>query len=86
MPKVSYPKIPYICEGPLGGSENVMGYTPKGARYFLEYIKSKLWCNVELTLTQLSHLPPEERRGIWTVDFQVSTSFNDESLWKSDIW
>lgn len=86
MPKVTHPNMPYILEGPLGGSENAMGYTPEGARFFLDRLQNHICGNVETTLGRLSHLPRNERQGIWTVDFKVNMSFNDKSLWRSDIW
>ena len=61
-----HPYVPYIVEGPLGGSENAIIYTCEGAKFFLDYLKENMTVNVESTLAGMSHLPREERAGIWT--------------------
>ena len=73
-------KLPYILEGPAGGSENAIFYTPEGAKFFLDYLKKSLstkefnfacpsWNepgNIEGALSAMSHLPASERLGVWT--------------------
>ena len=65
----AHPNIPILYEGPLGGSENAMLYSPAGARYFLEILENRI-CghNIESTLSKISHLPRAERQGIWTCE------------------
>ena len=66
-------KIPYLAEGPLGCSENAILYSPQGAMWTLNFLEANLTdkleragVNIETALTQISHLPREERTGIWT--------------------
>lgn len=61
-----YPMMPFVLQGPLGGSENAMLYRPEGAKFFLEKLLTRFHDSVETTLVRLMELPIEERRCIWT--------------------
>ena len=79
-------QFPYLAEGPLGASENAMLYPPQGAKYALEFLEANLTkkheqsgINIETALVTMSHLPPEERRGIWTV-YNLQVVYHNENF------
>ena len=59
-------EIPFLVQGPLGGSENGMIYSPAGAEFFLDFLRENFWGNIEMTLAQLGKLTTQQRGGIWS--------------------
>ena len=66
MPHIQHKKIHGLIEGPLGGDENAMVFTPKGAEFFLHYLINNYRGSVEGTLSELTYVPRDLRKGIWT--------------------
>ena len=90
--KVAHPKASWIIEGPAGGSENAVFYTPEGAQWMLDYIQNNYAVNIEGTLCEMVGKPREEREGLWTVDevewvrhLDMGTDIKAESDWNSEI-
>lgn len=65
-----HPKFPWFYQGPLGGSENAMFYTPKGAAFLLEYLLKNFGPTTETTILKMNE-NLEDYPFFWTVDFPI---------------
>lgn len=65
-----HPKFPWFYQGPLGGSENAMFYTPKGAAFLLEYLLKNFGPTTETTILKMNE-NLKEYPFFWTVDFPI---------------
>ena len=65
-----HPKFPWFYQGPLGGSENAMFYTPKGAAFLLEYLLENFGPTTETTILKMNE-NLEDYPFFWTADFPI---------------
>ena len=65
-----HPNYPWFYQGPLGGSENAMFYTPKGAAFLLEYLLENFGPTTETTILKMNE-NLEDCPFFWTVDFPI---------------
>ena len=65
-----HPKFPWFYQGPLGGSENAMFFTPKGAAFLLEYLLENFGPTTETTILKMNE-NLEAYPYFWTADFPI---------------
>ena len=70
-----HPDYPWFAQGPLGGSENAMFFTPKGAAFLLEFLLENFGPTTETTILKMNE-NLEDYLFFWTADFPIIGRLN----------
>lgn len=65
-----HPRYPWFCQGPMGGSENSMFFTPKGAAFLLNHLLINFQDTTERTILKLND-NLDACDFFWTADFPM---------------